>query len=508
MHGVIVDAICFLSEILVPIRPKHLGTVTVLLWSKPKHIVSPPLSFGNLFKRKVKKPLQESQPRKSNLSHLDKSHTENEESERNRAKASKENTLNISDALDLLRKMEDERVGDMSRNLIPIKQSLENTLLSIGKLAEEMENEQVKVEDEKFRPSVESSRRILSSSLKKEVSSDYPTPTSIPDAIKFKESLQSLMERFGDVSGSHSKLLTTFMKKHTGKIKGEFDVISSLEKRTSKIMEDFEEDRRPVANCIAILNRTSQILGALQQQEKELEGVRSEIANLDVEDQELNKRLGELERSPDFESTSKTIKEMMLAGGEQKEFHKYLIDLFSPVSRALTKYSYGTSKTTSSKLQVLMNSPWKIFEQAHGSIDDTKPVQNGALESYKSLIVEVQKAVATGKITLKDSQKTIKSFDLIIKSLPDLQRQSELIASKLESLEQRKDESVIAQAETLRTKLRENKNSLDNHKLYLERLENEVTDKKNNLQKTAKDAEGCLLQVTGRSYSLMVPSSS
>jgi hypothetical protein len=400
----------------------------------------------------------------------------------------------------------------MSRGLIPIKQSLENTLLSVGKLAEEMETEKVKVEDEKFKPSVESSRSILASSLKKEVSSEYPMPTSISEALKFKESLQSLMERFGDVSGSHSKLLTTFMKKHTGKIKGEFDVISSLEKRTNKIMANFEEDRRPVADCIAVINKTSQILGALQQQENELKRVKEEISILEVQGRDLGKKLAEVERSPDFESTSKTIKEMMLAEREQKEFHKSLIDLFSPLSRALTKYSYGTSKATSSKLQVLMDSPWKIFEQAHGSTEDAKPVQNGtsqtgALESYKSLIVEVQKAVATGKITLKDSQKTIKSFDLIIKSLPDLQRRSELIASKLVSLEQRKDDSVIAQAETLKIKLKENKTSLENHMLYLEKLENEITDKKNNLQRTVKDSERCLSEVTRRNYTLMVPSS-
>jgi DNA-binding protein YbaB len=251
----------------------------------------------------------------------------------------------------------------------------------------------------------------------------------------------------------------------------------------------------------------------LQQQENDLEKVKEEISRLEVEGQDLGKKLAEVEMSPDFESTSKTIKEMMLAEGEQKEFHKYLIDLFSPVSRALTKYSYGTSKATSSKLHVLMNSPWQIFERADGSMEDTKPVQNGAsqtgaLESYKSLIVEVQKAVATGRITLKDSQKTIKSFDLIIKSLPNLQRQSELIASKIESLEQRKDDSVIAQAETLRTKLRENKSSLDNHGLYLERLENEVTDKKNDLLQKAKDSERCLSEVTGRNYTLMVPHSS
>jgi hypothetical protein len=481
-----------------------------LLWLKQKLIVSPPLSFGNLFKRKDKKLFPANRP-KPDLSKTASSDSEIKGTEPSGMKRSDENRLSISDALDILRKMEDEKVGDMSRSLIPIKQSLENTLLTVGKLAEEMENEKVKVEDEKFKPSVESSRRILASSLKKEVSSEYPMPTSVSEALKFKESLQSLMERFGDVSGSHSKLLTTFMKKHTGKIKGEFDVISSLEKRTNKIVADFEEDSRPVADCIAVINKTSQILGALQQQENELKRVKEEISRLEEEGRDLGKKLAEVERSPDFESTSKTIKEMMLAEGEQKDFHKHLIDLFSPVSRALTKYSYGTSKATSSKLQVLMDSPWKIFDRAHRSIGDTNPVQNGTsqaspLESYSSLIVEVRKAVATGKITLKDSQKTIKSFDLIIKSLPDLERRSELIANKLDSLEQRKDDSVIAQAETLKIKLKDNKTSLENHMLYLEKLENEITDKKNNLQRTVKDSERCLSEMTGRNYTLTISS--
>lgn len=478
-----------------------------MLWLKPNHIVSPPLSFGKLFKRKEKKSPQVNEPGKPDLPVGSRGEIKGQEPYR--AKTSNENSLNISNALDILRKIEDEKVGDLSRSLIPIKQSLENTLFSIGRLAEEMENEQVKVEEEKFKPSVESSRRILVSSLKKEVSSDYPTPTSIPEALKFKESLQSLMERFGDVSGSHSKLLTTFMKKHTGKIKGEFDIISSLEKRTSRIMEDFEEDRRPVANCIAVLNKTSQMLSALQQQEDELIRVRSEVSQLEVQGHDFSKGLADLEGSPGFDSTTKTIKEMVLAQEEQKEFHKYLTDLFSPVSRAMTKYSYGTSKSTSSMLQLLMEAPWKIFEQKRGQREDTSVVTDNSskhveLESYKSLIVEIQKAVATAKITLKDSQKTLKSFDLIIKSLPDLERRQQLIVNKLKSLEQKKDDSVIAQAETLRTKLRENKALLDNHKLYLERLENEITDKKNGLQKMVHDSEGCLSQLTGRNYSIMV----
>ena len=453
--------------------------------------MSPPLSFGGLFRRKEKKSPEVSQGA-------------------TRMKSNDSNRLTISKALDLLEKIENEKVDDMSRNLIPIRESLENILLSIGRLAEEMEAEKVKVEEEKFKPTVESSRKILVSSLKKEVSSDIPTPTSISEAKKFQESLQSLMERFGDVSGSHSKLLTTFMKKHTGKIKGEFDTISSLEKRTNKIMEYFEEDRQPVANCITVLTRTSQMVDSVRQQENELQRLEDEISRLEAEAQDFARKLDNLERSSDFESASKTAQEIKLAQEEEKEFHKYLGDLFSPVSRALAKYSYGTSKSTSSRLQLLMETPWKIFEQAKEHKNETDLGQyrdspSGDLESYKSLLVEVHKAVSTGKITLKGSDKTIKHFEQIVESLPSLNKRSKLISNKLKSLEQKKDHSVISLSQDLRAKLRDNKVGLDNHKLYLERLENEIKEKKSGLlQSMVRDCEECLSTVTGRKFVLEI----
>jgi hypothetical protein len=482
-----------------------------LLWLKYKCIVSPPLSFGNLFRRKEKKSSQVSRSEKDYASRSIDRKGEFE-SDKIDVVINDDSGLTISNALDLLRRMEDEKVGDLSRNLIPIRQTLENTLLSIGKLAEEMENEKVKVEDEKFKPSVESSRKILVSSLKKEDLSDFPVPTSITDARKFQERLQSLMERFGDVSGSHSKLLTTFMKKHTGKIKGEFDTISSLEKRTGKIMEGFEEDRRPVTNCITVLSKTSQLVDSLKQQEIDLQKLRAEISRLEAQNQELAISLSGLERSSDFETTAKTMEEIKLAQEEEKEFHKYLSDHFSHVSRALTKYSYGMSKATSSKLQILMTTPWKIFQRANEQregLDFQQQQQqsshNDDLESYKSLLIEVQKAVRSGKITLKDSDKTLKYFELIIESLPGCQKKSEIIAVKLHSLEQKKDHSIIASSEDLKKKLGDNRNALDNRQLYLEKLENEIKEKKSSLRSMLEDSEKCLYSATGKNYALKNP---
>ena len=222
----------------------------------------------------------------------------------------------------------------------------------------------------------------------------------------------------------------------------------------------------------------------------------------------LIKSLVGLEKSSDFESNVKIIKEIRLAQEEEMEFHKYLSDLFSHVIRALTKYSYGMSKGTSSKLQILTDTPWKIFQ---GANEMREEVDHGNqyservhLDSYKSLLIEVQKAVSSGKITLKDSGKTIKYFDLIIDSLPTLRNRSELITSKLRTLEQKKDHSVISVSEDLRRKLRDNRNVLDNHKLYLERLTTENKEKKASLETLVKDSENCLLTATGKNYALKI----
>ena len=424
-------------------------------------------------------------------------------------KGSYENELTITEALDLLKRMDDEKVGEMSTELMPVKKTLDNTLLTIGKLAEEMEDEKVKVEDEKFKPSVESSREILVTSLKKESSSDFQAPSSVQEARIFQERLHSLVERFGDVSGSHSKLLNTFMKKHTGKVKGEFDTITSLEKRTNKIIDSFEEEREPVTDCITVLGRTSQLADSIKQQVDNLKRIKDETSRLEAEDQDLDKELIGLEKSSDYESHVKIMKEIRLAQEEEMEFHKYLSDLISHVVRALTKYSYGTSKGTSTKLQILMNSPWKIFQGTSERVgeDDRRNLSrdmNVDVESYKSLLIEVQKAVSTGKITLKDSGKTIKYFDTIIDSLPTLEERSELINSKLRLLEQKKDHSVISSSEDLRRKLRDNRNVLDNYKLSLERLANELKEKKASLDTLVKESENCLLTATGNQYALKI----
>jgi DNA repair exonuclease SbcCD ATPase subunit len=470
--------------------------------------MTPPLSFSRLFKKKEKRSpaLRETE----NLDDSSPSLTTKRVEGAATADSIKEseNSLAFSQALSMLQNIENQKVVILSTDLAPIKESLENVLSSIGKLADDLQNENVKVEEEKFKPSVESARKIVVSSLKREVSSQVPVPISIHGSKKFQERLESMLDRFGEVSGSHSKVLNAFMKKHTNKIKGEFDTISSLKKRTNKIMDNFEQERTPVANCIDLLSRTSQMADSIKLKGEEVSNTHKEIAQLEAEYLELKRRLNNVESSSDFESTSKIIHEIELAHKDEMELRKELTDLFSHVSRALAKYSYGLSKDTTSKLHVLIDEPWKIFESTKETKEDRlqqqqlQQQQQDNLESYRSLLIDVHKAVRTGKITLKDADKVEKYFDLILNSLEDFKKRSQTTNSKLKSLEKRKDYATLNLSEDLKKKSKDRQLSIENRKIYLDRLQNEIKEKKSNLENMIRDSEECLFKVTGKHYML------
>ena len=91
------------------------------------------------------------------------------------------NTLTIPEAIELLNTTESERIKILSVNLLPIKESIVRSLQSINKIADDLDEEKIKLEDAKFKSVVENSKKIVVASLKREASIDVPLPRSTAD---------------------------------------------------------------------------------------------------------------------------------------------------------------------------------------------------------------------------------------------------------------------------------------------------------------------------------------
>jgi hypothetical protein len=398
--------------------------------------------------------------------------------------------LSIQQAQDLLRSIESARVQELGARLAPVKESAAQSLQVIEGLANDMEHEKIKLEgvEQRFRSVAENARRTVVSSLRREASTELPLPQSANDAKKFKERFEAMMNRFGEVSGSHSKVLNAFMKKRAGKMRDEFEALTKLLNETRAAMSDFEKKRAPIVKCSGILNTASQKASSIRSAESSVQNLENEIVRIGSELEELKSELGALRSSSEFEQARAIAQRAEEAASQEEQFHAQLTDLFSHVSRAFTKYSYGLTKETEARLQMMSDEPWKMLYES-----DVSP--------YSSLLLEIRKSIDSGKIQLKDSDRVLHYLDVILNSLPELQGRAQALKAETDSL-RRIDSSLVKRARELEEKITQHGEELVKGSQNLEQQKRQIAEKSSEANALLNEAGEILADLAGQKYSL------
>ncbi|HYA84937.1 MAG TPA: hypothetical protein VEH06_16040, partial [Candidatus Bathyarchaeia archaeon] len=371
----------------------------------------------------------------------------------------------ISDALALIRTIESRRIEELCGDLASIRDLVAKSLKTIEKLANDLEREKIKVEEPKFESIVEISKRTVVASLKRESSMELPSPKSYNDAMKFKQRLEAITNRFREVSTSHNRVFNVFIKKYAGKLKDEFETLSSLSKKMNSILVKFDNHQEPFLKCSDLLNQLSNKVSSIEQDEKSIEHTRNEIMQLQRVLKELNNRMISIENSPEFHEAAMIGEEINRLEHEEEEAHKELLDLFSPVSRAFTKYSYGITKQTSERLRLLSEEPWNIFSETE-------------LTPYLDILAEIQKALISEKICLKDTTKVAGQLEGLINALPDFKKKFEIRQRYLKTLRQRNEAYFGNRSTDLKEKIKNSAQRIEDEEIKLHQLENQLEEKR------------------------------
>jgi len=398
--------------------------------------------------------------------------------------------LSIQQAQDLLRSIESARVQELALRLAPVKESAAQSLKVIGGLANDMEREKLKLEDleQRFKSVAENSKRTVVSSLRREASTELLLPQSANDARKFKEKFEAMMNRFGEVSGSHSKMLNAFMKKQAGKMKDEFEALTKLLNETRAAMSDFELKRAPIVKCGSILNTASQKVSSIRSTEASVQGIEGQMKNAESELYRLKGDLAVLRASPEFGQAEAAAQKAGEAARQEEQFHAELVDLFSHVSRAFTKYSYGLTRETEARLQMMSDEPWKMLHES-----DAAP--------YSLLLLEIRKSIGAGKIQLKDSDRILHYLDVILNSLPELQGRAQAIKAERDSL-RRSDSGLVGRARELEEKILQYEEELARGRQNAEQQKRQIAEKGAELAAQLKEASAILEDLAGQKYLL------
>jgi hypothetical protein len=328
----------------------------------------------------------------------------------------------------------------------------------------------------------------LITSIKKESFIDSSEIKNYEEAIKFKNNLELLINRFGQVGDSHNKILNEFMRKQLNKSKSEFENLSTLLKEVTKIIATKENEINTCIEC-----KRDLILLDEKMNERNAKKVRfieliEETQTIDKNIMEGKKQYEDFQKSQEFQNTSKILVEIDQKKNEIVAFEKNMINMISNLSRPITKFSYLASKETQGRLATILNEPLEIFND--------KP-------QYLQLFGELRKNVEEKSIQIKDPEKTIHQIDEIVNSLPSLSTKLKNLKSELNQLESSVNPTNITHLEDIRNNVGvSEKNRLENI-ARTEETENIITELDTASKALKKKVEESLLELTNTKYSII-----
>ena len=346
-------------------------------------------------------------------------------------------TISIVEAKDIVKKIDQSQTKILTERIDKIKHLTQKPIENIQSIISDLESTKIDVHESSFESVVVNSKKMVINSIRKELSSNIPPPTTLNDVIKLHERLDSMVNRFSEVSKSHKKVFNFFISKYADKLKTEFENISSLSMQCKYEIDNFQNERQPLQNCFDNIDALIQKNELIKLEEDKFKTKQFQLDDLKLKIKKLNAEINDLAESKKYVESKDIVKKIQLLEIEKNNLHKELINAFSKVSRAMNKYSYGLSRLIVQRIDLMTEQPWKIFED---------------FQTYLDLIKEIKNAIRKGKIILKESEKIETYFDNIITSLPDYKEKEEKLNSEIKKLNSNKNMHIISKLNELKKK--------------------------------------------------------
>ena len=377
---------------------------------------------------------------------------------------------------------------DLIDNLEPTRNLVLECLDRLRKNADELEEQEIKAESPQFESLINTSKKILITSIKKESLIESYQIKSYEDAIKFKNNLELLINRFGQVGDSHNRILNEFMRKQINKLKSEFDNLSSLLKEVAKIISTKQNQINSCIQCKENLILLDEKMNETGTKKVRLAELIRETQTMDRNIEEGKRQYEDFRKSEEFLNASKTLAKIDDKKNEIVAFEKNMINMVSILSRPITKFSYQASKETQGRLATILNQPLEIFK------DNSQ---------YLQLFGELRKQVDNKSIQVKDPEKTIHQIDEIVNSLPALSSKLKNLNEQLTQLESSVNSTNMTHLEDIKNNVEINEKSRSESIARTEETKNIIADLDTASKTLKKKIEENLMELTNTKYSII-----
>ncbi|MGE5684014.1 MAG: hypothetical protein ACM3ZS_02600 [Nitrososphaerota archaeon] len=397
-------------------------------------------------------------------------------------------TVTDNELLEIIEKEKKLLERHLIADLEPTRKAVLDCLDRLRTGADELERQEIKTEDPKFESLINNSKTILIASIKKESFIESSEFNNYEDAIKFKNNLELLINRFGQVGDSHNRILNEFMRKQINRLKNEFENLSSLLKEVTKILSVKESEINKSIVCRDDLILFMEKVSERKRKQDRLSELTEERGTIDKNIQASKSEYEHFQKSEEFLITSNTLKKIKDKKNLLAMFEKNIINKVSNLSRAITKFSYQASKETQRKLATILNEPLEIFTDSN---------------QYLELFNELKKQIIEKSIQIKDPDKTVHQIDEIVNSLPSLSSELRKLQEELIQLESSVNSKNMRRLDDIRNKIEMYEKYRSENIANTEETKNNIDELDSELKLLKEKIEVGVLEMTNTKYSIV-----
>jgi hypothetical protein len=400
-----------------------------------------------------------------------------------------DNTITIDFALEEIKRKENEIVKNRLDRLKKTCEEIKLSYETINSIASNIETEEIDVEEEKLAPLIKNTKNTIVKTLKRESSNTLEIPKTFEDLTKFKETIISSINRFGEVTSSHSTVFNTFMKKHANNLRGELKRITE----NSKTIEEFYDD---IAKNKEVMDECKNNLMDLGRKKTEnynnisiIDTINKNIIEKEKEISQKEKKIRQLQALPAHGKSLDMMEEIDKLEKEKDRLIKNFMANSNQLSKAAHKYSYGTSKRTKEIIHTIIKEPLEITD-------------NTDIAPYLEFLNNLKESISTNKILLKDSAKVTQYCDRTIESLPKFKDEIKEIVLRLNQLKDHAKNSTVEDIKKIEDAIQENRESINAEYLRREELDKERTQQEEKSRQLVDETEEQLYQICRKRYKI------
>jgi hypothetical protein len=394
-------------------------------------------------------------------------------------------TVTDKELLEIIEKEKKLLESDLISDLQPTRRSVLDCLDRLRSGADDLEEQEIKVENPQFESLINTSKRILITSIKKDSFIESSEIKDYEDAVRFKNNLELLINRFGQVGDSHNRILNEFLRKQINKLKNEFDNLSSLLKEVTKILSVKESEINKSIACRDDLILFKEKVDEIKNKNNRLLELMGERTTLDKNIEASKRDYSDFQRSEEFLNTTDTLEKINDKKNEIGKLEKNLTNMVSNLSRPITKFSYLASKETQGRLAILQNKPLEIFSDG---------------SQYMELFGDLRKHIVDKSIQIKDPEKTIHQIDEIVNYLPSLSSHLKNLKDQLMRLESSVNPKNMRRLEDIQSKTEMYEKYRSENILRIEETRKSISELDSAIKVLKNKIEENVFEITGTRY--------